>query len=196
MDKNGAALSALENRFVLFSCEGTAEGVIIQTLYDNDLLVVPRERVVKDAVMVSRPYTRVRSASKIADQYFPMNYVGEGAEGLTVARIVDSRSSKFEFPKRKQNGTQVLSFITRPEIEMLTIHREGAYSAWQRQSRKNRQLRPPDFCIQELRLGDIKEKDFLDRYWSDPAALVDSIRKHAEKAKRGSGELLLVDLLK
>lgn len=196
MDKNGTALSALENRFVLFSCEGTAEGVIIQTLYDNDLLVVPRERVVKDAVMVNRPYTRVRSASKIADQYFSMNYVGEGAEGLTVARIVDSRSPKFEFPKRKQNGTQVLSFITRPEIEMLTIYREGAYSAWQRQSRKNRQLRPSGFCMQELRLGDIKEKDFLDRYWSDPAALVDSIRKHAEKTKRGSGELLLVDLLR
>lgn len=39
---NSEVETLLKNRFVLFSCEGTAEGVVIQVLYDNDLLVVPR----------------------------------------------------------------------------------------------------------------------------------------------------------
>lgn len=193
---NSEAAHILENRFVLFSCEGTAEGVVVQTLYDNDFLVVPRERVVKDIVMANRPYTRKRKASEIADLYFSMDYEADGADGLAVARIVDSRSGKFEFPKRRQNGTEVLSFITRPEIEMLVIHNEDAFPLWQRLSRKNRQLRPSDFCKQELGLSDIKEKDFLEGYWSNPCNLVASIRMYSEKTKRGSGELLLADLLK
>lgn len=49
------AKDILSSRFVLFSCEGTAEGVVVQVLYDNDLLIVPRERVVKDALIVDRP---------------------------------------------------------------------------------------------------------------------------------------------
>lgn len=43
---NNTALDYLTHRFVLFSVEGTAEGAVIQTLYDNDLLVVPRDHVV------------------------------------------------------------------------------------------------------------------------------------------------------
>ena len=54
---NSEVETLLKNRFVLFSCAGTAEGVVIQVLYDNDLLVVPGERVVKDEVLVKRPYT-------------------------------------------------------------------------------------------------------------------------------------------
>ena len=158
---NSEVETLLKNRFVLFSCEGTAEGVVIQVLYDNDLLVVPGERVVKDEVLVKRPYTRTRSAAKIAEQYFSMDYGVDGAEGLTVARIIDSRSAKFEFPKRKQNGTKVLSFVTRPEIEMLVIHNEGAFSRWQSSSRKDRQLRPSDFCVRELHMADIKESNSL-----------------------------------
>lgn len=34
------AKDILSSRFVLFSCEGTAEGAVIQVLYDNDLLIV------------------------------------------------------------------------------------------------------------------------------------------------------------
>ena len=45
---NNTALDYLTHRFVLFSVEGTAEGAVIQTLYDNNLLVVPRDHVVMD----------------------------------------------------------------------------------------------------------------------------------------------------
>ena len=161
------AKEILSSRFVLFSCEGTAEGAVIQVLYDNDLLIVPRERVVKDALIVDRPYTRKRKASEIANGYFSMNYETAGAEGLAVARIVDSGAPKFEFPKRRQNGTKVLSFVTRPEIEMLVIHAEGAYWDWGNATRRDRQLKPNEFCKQRLGLGKIKEKDFLEEYWGN-----------------------------
>lgn len=192
---NNLDLNNLTHRFVLFSCEGTAEGVVIQTLYNNDLLVVPRNHVVMDNTYFDRPYTRLRKAGKIADEYFGMSYESNDASGLTVARIVDSKSAKFEFPKRRQNGTEVLSFFTRPEIEMLVIQAERAYGEWQKASRKNRQLKPSEFCSSNLGLSNIKEAPFLRDYWSDASKLVDAIHRHAEKAQRGRGELLLVDLL-
>lgn len=195
MSMNSAVFDCLTHRFVLFSVEGAAEGVIIQALYDNDLLIVPRDYVVLDNTFCNRPYTRTRKADKIADEYFGMSYESEDASGLTVARIVDSKSAKFEFPKRRQNGTEVLSFFTRPEIEMLVIQAEHAYSEWQKASRKDRQLKPSDFCSRNLGLSHIKEMSFLKEYWSGTPKLVGAIRKHAEKAQRGRGELLLVDLL-
>lgn len=190
------ALDILSSRFVLFSVEGTAEGILVQVLYDNDLMIVPRERVVKDALIVDRPYTRKRKAAEIANDYFSMNYETAGAEGLAVARIVDSTAPKFEFPKRRQNGTKVLSFVTRPEIEMLAIHAEGAYRDWENATRRDRQLKPSEFCKQRLGLDKIKEKDFLEEYWGDGERLVKAIRAHAATSKRKNGELLLVDLLK
>lgn len=192
---NSAVLDCLTHRFVLFSVEGAAEGAIIQTLYDNDLLVVPRNHVVMDSTFFDRPYTRTRKADKIADEYFGVSYDSADASGLVVARIVDSKSAKFEFPKRRQNGTEVLSFFTRPEIEMLVIQAEDAYNEWQKASRKDRQLKPSEFCSCNLGFSRIKEASFLREYWSDAFKLVRAIHKHAEKAQRGRGELLLVDLL-
>lgn len=190
------ALDALINRYVLFSCEGTAEGVVVQVLYDNDLMVVPRSRVVMDSVITNRPYTRKRKAREIADEYFSMDYETDGAQGLTVARIVDSHAAKFEFPRRQQNGTKVLSFLTRPEIEMLLIHAESAYSDWLKASRRNRQLKPSDFCKQQLGFADVKKGEFLREYWGNPGDLVDAVRAYAENCKRKPGELALADLLR
>lgn len=189
------AIELLKKRYVLFSCEGSAEGAVIQVLYDNDLMVVPCERVVMDAVWDDRPYTRLRKASAIAGQYFGVDYAVDGAEGLAIARIVDSRAPKFELPRRQQNGTEVVSFVTRPEIEMLLIHAEGAYKTWLSASKKNRQLKPSDFCKQQLGLSDVKEMGFLKEYWADSDKLVWAIREHARCAKRRPGEYLLLDLL-
>ena len=187
--------SMLEHRYVLFSCEGAAEGVVIQRLFDEGLLAVRRERVVLDSVYVDRPYTRTRKASDIARQYLMMNYAVDGAEGLLIARIVDSRAPRFELPRGVSEGAEVRSFYTRPEIEMLAIHREGAYDEWLRKSRRNRSLRPNEFCKQELGLSRIKETAFLKEYWSSGAVLVGAIREYASKCRRHEDELLLVDLL-
>lgn len=186
----------LENRFVLFSVEGSAEGVIVERLVSDDLLIVANDRVVRDAAYVDRPYTRTRKAADIVRDYFGVDYAVEGAEGLLIARIVDSKSPSFSIPRRQSNGTEVLSFYTRPEIEMLVIHREGAYDRWSKAHRRNKSLRPSEFCKGELGLPRVKEAEFLEEYWADGSVLADCIRKHASKAHRDPGDLLLADLLK
>jgi hypothetical protein len=114
----------LRSRFVLFSCEGTAEGAVMQRLYDEDALVVPRERVVVDPMMFT-PYTRQRKADSIARTFFANSYEGYGASGLLIARIVDSRAGRFVLPRRWNKNVAVESFFTRPEIEMLVSRKRG-----------------------------------------------------------------------
>lgn len=193
---DSAVKHALLNRYVLFSVEGTAEGVIVERLYDDNLLVVPRERVVTDVQYLDRPYTRSRKSSDIAREYFGVNYAVNGSEGLLIARIVDSRAASFVLPRAVHNAAIVESFFTRPEIEMLVIHREGAYRDWLRESRRNRQLRPSQFCKGQLGFSRIKEAGFLRDYWSNGKILADSIRDYASCYQREKGESILADLLK
>lgn len=97
MNKQGAH-SMLESRYVLFSCEGGAESVLMQRLIEKDRLCIRRERVVDDP-QTFLPVTRCRKASEIAQRFFGADYAVEGAEGLLIARIVDSGSGKFVFPR-------------------------------------------------------------------------------------------------
>ena len=184
----------LASKYVLFSCEGTAEEVIISKLHEGGRLAVPRERVVEDPIYFT-PYTRLRKAEQIAQRFFGTSYVADGASGLLLARIVDSRAGRFVLPRRWAESCAVESFYTRPEIEMLTIHAEGAYGGWLRESRKNRQLRPSEFCKGGLGLRDIKSRDFLDSYWT-VEMLTRAIRECDEHRNRSSGELSLGDLLR
>lgn len=187
---------ALLNRYVLFSVEGVAEGVIIERLYESGLLLVPKDRVVTDDQYIDRPYTRARKAADIAREYLGVNYAVNGSEGLLIARIVDSRAPSFSLPRGVRGAATVESFFTRPEIEMLVIHREGAYSDWLRESRRNRQLKPSQFCKGTLGLDKVKETELLKSYWSDADVLVRSIRAYAQACHRQKGEYVLADLLR
>ena len=193
MDSRGEVGNLLAGSFVLFSCEGAAEGVVIQTLFDADRLVVPRERVVVDPVQYT-PYTRLRKAGDIAARFFGTSYEGLGASGLMLARIVDSRAGKFVLPRRWHDSAVVESFFTRPEIEMLVIHAEGAYGQWLRASRRDRQLRPSEFCKGELRFPQVKESSFLKNYWQGDK-LVAAIQAYDEHRRHVGDELSLGDLL-
>lgn len=193
---NSSVERALSSRYVLFSVEGSAEGVIIERLVEDDCLVISRNRIVPDANYYERPYTRTRKASDIAAQYFGVNYAVNGSEGLLIARIVDSRAANFNLPRNVRNAAVVYSFFTRPEIEMLAIFREGAYKDWLRAKRRNKDLRPCEFCKGELGLEKIKETTFLKKYWAKGDELAKSIREYARNCHRDKGENILADLLK
>ena len=51
--------SELTTHYVLFSVEGTAEGVIIDKLVGDEVLLVPTNRIVKDC-MTFKSFTRQR----------------------------------------------------------------------------------------------------------------------------------------
>lgn len=191
MDKNVRGL--LESKYVLFACEGTAEGVIMQTLYDSGAMIVPRDYVVKDSLFYT-PYTRAKKPTDIVERFFGESYEVCGASGLLIARIVDSRSAKFKLPRRWEKSVVVESFYTRPEIEMLVIHAEGAYGDWQRAHRRDKQLRPNEFCKGTLKLPKIKEAQFLKSYWN-PAKLIKAIHNYDNNRQHSNDEFSLGDLL-
>ena len=163
-------------------------------LIGADALRVPRKRIVDDPVYFT-PYTRLRKADQIAQRFLGTSYYDNEASGLLIARIVDSRAGRFTLSKRWENSCVVESFYTRPEIEMLAIHAEGAYEKWMRASRRNRNLRPSEFCKGDLRMHSIKSQVFLDDYW-DYNKLIDAIHTYDRHRNRASGELSLGDLLR
>ena len=185
----------LRSRFVLFSFEGTAEQIIIERLFEDDLLCISRDRVVKDP-MTFKPGTRSRKARDIEERFLGENYAVRGSEGLLVARIVDSRSARFRFSKRYEGTAVVRSFFTRPEIEMLAIIHEDAYGSWLNAVKRNHNLRPSDYFSQNLGLRGIKRAEVLRDYWSDGLELARCIREYSSKKGKSRGdELMLADLL-
>lgn len=114
----------LQSSYVLFSCEGTAEAVCIEKLVEAGSMVVPRHNIVDDPIYFT-PYTRLRKADEIADRFLRTTFEGDGVSGLTICRVVDSRSARFKLPRRLEESCTVASLFTRPEIEMLVIHAVG-----------------------------------------------------------------------
>lgn len=95
---SGGLSALLSSRYVLFSCEGTAEAVVVARLVESGALAFPKERVVDDPLFFT-PFTRLRKADDIADRFFRTSYEADGARGLLVCRVVDSRAGRFaEFP--------------------------------------------------------------------------------------------------
>ena len=183
----------LETRFVLFSCEGTAEGVIMQTLFDASATIVPHSHVVMDTIQYT-PYTRTKKAGDIVSRFFGQSYESHDASGLLIARIVDSRAGKFTLPRQWRESVAVESFYTRPEIEMLVIHAEDAYEEWQRAHRRDKHLHPNEFCKGTLKLPRVKESQFLRSYWNADK-LIDAIRTYDRNRQHSSSEHSLGDLL-
>lgn len=192
MDSNRLR-SLLRSSYVLFSCEGTAEAVCIQKLVDAEALVVPRANVVDDPIFFT-PYTRLRKADDIAGRFLRTTFEGEGVSGLTICRIVDSRSAKFRLPRQFEGACAIASLFTRPEIEMLVIHAMDAYDEWSKMSRRNRQLKPSEFCKGHLGLAHVKERGFLEGFW-DAGKLVKAIEAYDARRSHADGELSLGALL-
>ena len=185
--------SLLQSSYVLFSCEGTAEAVCIEKLVEANTMVVPRENIVDDPIFFT-PYTRLRKADDIANRFLRTTFEGEGVSGLTICRVVDSRSARFKLPRRLEGSCVVMSLFTRPEIEMLVIHAIGAYDEWLRASRRDRNLKPSEFCKGQLRLPHVKEKDFLEEVW-DAHVLVRAIEAYDARRPHAADELSLGALL-
>ena len=183
----------LQSSYVLFSCEGTAEAVCIEKLVEAGSMVVPRHNIVDDPIYFT-PYTRLRKADEIADRFLRTTFEGDGVSGLTICRVVDSRSARFNLPRRLEEICIVASLFTRPEIEMLVIHAVGAYDEWSRASRRNRGLKPSEFCKGQLRLPRVKEGDFLKEFW-DTHGIAEAIRAYDARRSHATDELSLGALL-
>ena len=183
------------SHYVLISCEGTCEQVLIDTLLSAGKLAIPKENLVTDPNQ-GTPYTRLRKAKDIRDAFLGLDYqMGNNSE-LVLARIVDVNPGRFSLPSLYKDRVIVRDFVTQPEIEMLMILREGAFQRWSNYRARGKQLLPSEFCSRELGYRGLKSERFLRGYWNDPDEIVNCIREyHSCVGKHKHGQLELADLL-
>ena len=164
--KNGGTiLEALRSRHVLFACEGTAEQVIIQCLCEAGELVVSPERAVRSRD--GRIGTTHKKAKVIQQEFLNTDY----RDGLVIARIYDTNPGSFTLDKvyvPPLGSTLVADFITSPEIEALILVRENEWRTFEARRGSDRELNASDWCKQRLGYRELKKREFLTKYWSDP----------------------------
>lgn len=171
-------LLGIEGYHPIISCEGTAEEVVVRKLLMADALIFAKDDVLE--------VTRKRKARDIQSEF--LNYDYEWP--VCILRVLDSKSEGFKLGTLYAKRFPVWSFYTHPEIEILAIINEGKWRSW-----KNAQKRPSQFCKEELRLGDIKQRAFLDEYW-DAGSIAVAAREYRRVSRLAKGELCLADLIR
>lgn len=167
--------------YVACICEGGAEEAIIDILLDNNLLKFEREQLIEEKVL------RTRDAASFECKHLRMGFEGK----ITVFRILDSRRENFKLSKAYRHKVDVINVITASEIEMLIILSENKYKEYKKFKDK-----PSVFCKSVLGYHSTKSKEFVTDYFSNPAVLIDAIRKYVSVSKIQKGESTLLDLLK
>lgn len=161
-------------------CEGAAENAIMDILLDHGLLIFNREEMIEEEVI------RCREGKKFEEKYLRKGF----KDKISVIRILDSRRENFKLSKAYESKVDVINVITAPEIEMLIIFHEDKYKEFKKTGKK-----PSIFCKEDLKMSEVKSYDFVKEYFSDPMALIASIKKYHEMSKVPKGEYTLLDLL-
>lgn len=170
------------SRYVACICEGTAEEVIVDKLLEADRLIFTREKLLENELI------RTRGAAAFEQRYLRKGY----QDKITVLRILDSRRERFKISKAYEHKiAAVHNVITAPEIEILIILNEGKYDAYKRSRKK-----PSDFCKEDLKMGNVKSREFVNNYFSDISCLIAAIREYHRVSNIPSGEYSLTDILK
>lgn len=76
---------------------------------------------------------------------------------------------------------------------MLVIINEGKYKDYQKYKSI---IKPSDYCINKLKMPDVKNFEFINMYFQDANMLVNAIKQYKELAKNHKDELCLADILK
>lgn len=173
-------------KYIACICEGGAERAILDLLLDNHKLQFEREDLIEEEIL------RCRSAKEFENKYLRKSY----KEKITIYRILDSRSEKFNLSKAYVNKVDVKNVITAPEIEMLIIHSEDKYKEYKNEERKNHNLKPSTYCKTKLRYKNVKSYEFVKKYFSDIQILINVLTTYHSKSKIPKDEMSIWDLLK
>ena len=86
---------------------------------------------------------------------------------------------------------KVINVITAPEIEMLVIFNEGKYTDYKKSGKK-----PSEFCKADLKFNDVKNSDFVKKYFADVDVLIKAIHEYKRVSDVKTNEITLADILK
>jgi hypothetical protein len=166
--------------YIACICEGAAEQAIIDLLLDADKLIFTRDQLLEETTI------RCRSARNFEERYLRKEF----SEKVTVLRILDSRRERFRISKAYKHQVQVINIITAPEVEMLVIFNENAYTRFKKSRKK-----ASEFCKSELRLPSVKSYEFVSEYFRDVDTLIDAIGMYRRISQIKTGEYCLADLI-
>lgn len=168
------------SKYVACICEGAAEQAIMELLLDANRLIFTYDDLLEGEVL------RCRSADSFEKQHLRKGFT----EKITVLRILDSRRENFNLSKAYAGKIKVINVITAPEIEMLVILNENKYAEFKRSGKK-----PSIFCKENLKMGNVKSKAFIEGYFSNIDSLVAAILEYKRVSNIQRGEITIADLL-
>ncbi len=173
-------------RYIACICEGGAERAIFDLLLDNNKLIFERKDLIEEEVL------RCRSGKEFEERYLRKGFT----EKITIYRILDSRSEKFNLSKAYEQKVDVKNVITAPEIEKLIICNEKKYKDYEREARKNPRLKPSIYCKSMLKFRNVKSYDFVAEYFSDVQVLMNALYEYRRISKVRANEMTIWDLLR
>lgn len=168
-------------KYIACICEGAAEKAIMDLLLDADKLIFKRDNLLEGELL------RCRSGKNFEEQYLRKGFT----EQITVLRILDSRREQFKLSKAYEHKVSVINVVTAPEIEMLIIFNERKYEEYKKSSKK-----ASEFCKTDLKYRNVKNTEFVKRYFSDIDHLVKAILEYKRVSNVPNGEYTLSDILR
>lgn len=169
------------NDCVACICEGAAEHAIMDLLLESNKLIFSIDQLL-DAQII-----RCRSARNFEKKHLRKGF----NKKITVLRILDSRNESFKLSKLYINKVDIINIITAPEIEMLIIFNEDKYNDF-----KKSKLKPNEYCKIELKYSNVKNYEFVKKYFIDISQLINSIYRYKKTSNIRKGEFTLHDLIK
>ena len=174
----------LTNKYIICSCEGTAEKTIIDLLIDNGKLVFNRED------LVDGECTILRKAALIADEFLHRDYERD----VVILRILDNANETFKIPKLYHNVC-FYNIVTKPEIEYLHIIAFGLENNFRNAcNRQKQKLKASSFCKSCLSKNIKSETVIKALYANDIDKLVMAINRYHKITQHET--YCLYDLLK
>ena len=173
-------------KYIACICEGGAERAILDLLLDDHKLIFEREDLIEEEVL------RCRSGREFQERYLRKGF----SDKITLYRILDSRSERFNLSKAYQQKVDIKNVITAPEIEKLIICNENKYKDYEKEARKNPQLKPSTYCKSTLKLTNVKQYDFIKEYFSDMQILMAALHEYRRISKVRANEMTIWDLLR
>lgn len=155
------------DKYVLLICEGSVEKDIINLLLENGCLLFSKEN------LIDKTPTKTRNAKKIAEDFFGVSY----EKDVVIVRVIDSPKEAFNIKKHTGRDDEVLTILTRPEIEILIIIAKGDYDEYTKKYKSKQ--KPSEYCKIKYGMKNIKNAGVVRKFFEgDIDKLVEIIRKH------------------
>lgn len=172
-------------KYIACICEGGAERAILDLLLDNHQLIFEREDLIEEEVL------RCRKGREFEERYLRKGF----EEKITIYRILDSRNEKFNLSKAYEHKVDVKNVITAPEIEKLILCNEGRYKEYEREKRKDQNLKPSTFCKVYLNYKNVKNYEFVKAYFAEKEILLGALHEYRRISKVRGNEMTIWDLI-